>query len=736
MKLGTTPRRCALVGVCVIGAVWASAANATPQFQGVSTHAATNATSVTVTAPVGVVTGDVLIGSVDARLRSSTPVVPPPGWRLVRRDHGRSSAPLSKLTYVHVVAGDEPHAYTWRFRSTTNAVAVVAGYRGVNVVDPIRGHGSSTTLPRRPQRLRTGLAAAAAGDYVVALFATSGTGRIAPAEGMKERVDRGSGTGRRALHVELSDGAAQADRLPASPIASSSTRNVSNIGVVLTLAPRLDAPQRATVPSASPAGFTAATATGSVAKKSDFSMAVAAPVNLQAGGKASTAVSVAAQSGFAGTVTLSANGLPAGVTATLAPATIRTSGTAVLTLTATTAASQGSYTVTITGVSGALRHSVQLPVAVAPATIPAPSSTGEPAAPPPPTVTSTVGTQLPMPLVESGGSTFYVATTGSDANPGTSVAPWRTVQKALNTLSAGQIALVRAGNYTESLIATRSGSATSPITLRNFPGERPIITAAGGQTDNMTLQLGTGAAYLRIQGLTLQGATGPSTANIYAWGAAHDIELSYLEVRNSARQGLFADRTTARIQVRSSHFHDNGGTGPTQRDHNIYIEGANHLIASSLIRSAPNGYGVQIYPSNQNIMVVGNTITGNGRNGLLIGSDGSTSATGARIIGNIITGNGEYGIASYWGGSVGSANQVSRNLVWGNTAGNVAVTGVAVDGTITADPLFVNAAAGDFHLRGTSPALGQNTADFTPQVDLAGASRPLGGGPDLGAFEQ
>lgn len=735
MKLGSPLRRSALVGACAMGVVGVSTASAVPQFQGVSTKSASNATRIAVSPPGGLVAGDVLIGSVDARVRSSIPVVPPPGWRLVRRDHGSSSAPLSKLTYVHVVAGNEPDAYVWRFRSATNAVAIVAGYRGVDAGDPIRGHGSMTSLPRQPQWLRAGRATASAGDYVVALFATSGTGRIAPAGGLRERVERGVGSARRALHAELSDGAAET-ALATAPTALSSTRNASNVGVVLTLAGRLDAQQRAPSTSTSPVGVTPVTAADGVPPKADFGVAPSVPVTVKQGATATTAVSVTAQNGFAGTVTLTASGLPSGVTAAFAPATVRKSGTATLTITAAATAPAGSYTATVTGVSGALRHAMQVPVVVVAAPVTTPPSTGEPAAPPPSNGTSTVGAQLPAPLVESAGATFYVATTGSDANAGTASAPWRTVQKALNSLTPGQTALVRAGNYTESLLATRGGSATAPITIRNYPGERPIVTAAGGKTENMTLQLGAGAAYLRIQGLTLQGATGPSTANIYAWGSAHDIELSYLEVRNSARQGLFADRTTARIQIRSSHFHDNGGTGPTQRDHNIYIEGANHLIASSLIRSAPNGYGVQIYPSNQSIVVVGNTITGNGRNGLLIGSDGATSATGARIIGNIITGNGEYGIASYWGGSVGSGNQISRNLVWGNGAGNVAVTGITVDSTITANPLFVNAAAGDFHLQGTSPALGQGVGDYTPQVDLVGVARPVGGGPDLGAFEQ
>src|SRR5204863_2597708 len=44
---------------------------------------------------------------------------------------------------------------------------------------------------------------------------------------------------------------------------------------------------------------------------------------------------------------------------------------------------------------------------------------------------------LPARLPVSSGAVYHVAKTGSDTAPGTETAPWRTVQKALNTLRAG-----------------------------------------------------------------------------------------------------------------------------------------------------------------------------------------------------------------------------------------------------------------------------------------------------------
>jgi len=79
---------------------------------------------------------------------------------------------------------------------------------------------------------------------------------------------------------------------------------------------------------------------------------------------------------------------------------------------------------------------------------------------------------------------YYVATTGLDTNPGTAAQPWKTIQKALTVLTAGKTVLVRGGTYTcapspsfenVSLNPTNSGTSTAPITIRNYPGERPII---------------------------------------------------------------------------------------------------------------------------------------------------------------------------------------------------------------------------------------------------------------------
>jgi hypothetical protein len=60
-----------------------------------------------------------------------------------------------------------------------------------------------------------------------------------------------------------------------------------------------------------------------------------------------------------------------------------------------------------------------------------------------------------------------------------------------------------------------------------------------------------------------------------------------------------------------------------------------------------------------------------------------------------------------------------------------------LNGNISADPIFVNPSAGDFHLQAASPAMnaGTNSAPNLPVTDKDGRPRIIDGVVDMGAFE-
>ena len=283
---------------------------------------------------------------------------------------------------------------------------------------------------------------------------------------------------------------------------------------------------------------------------------------------------------------------------------------------------------------------------------------------------------------------------------------------------------------------SRAGTASAPFTIRNYPGERAVLLPGTGQSDNMPLQMGNGAAYVRLQGLVFQGANGSSTTNVYGWGNAHDIELSNCEITGSQRQGFFSEPSTRSIQIIDCNIHDNGGNGPVHLDHNIYIQGQGHVIANCRIANAPNGSNVQIYPSSDHIIVTENTIVGAGLDGIILGSDGGGTTSNLTLVNNVVAFNGRYGISTYWGGTVGTGNLATKNVVWGNNSGQLVGNGITYTANTIADPRFVNRPGGDFHVQAGSPAIDLGQIEYALPDDLDGGARPQGAGPDVGTYER
>ena len=113
----------------------------------------------------------------------------------------------------------------------------------------------------------------------------------------------------------------------------------------------------------SPNGPGLVNALAASAPKPSFTIS-AAPNSLTVtqGNESSTTVDIAAQNAFTGSVTLSATGLPGGVTANFSPNPATTSST--LSLTASASAATGTVTVTVTGTSSALTDSTSFGLTV------------------------------------------------------------------------------------------------------------------------------------------------------------------------------------------------------------------------------------------------------------------------------------------------------------------------------------------------------------------------------------
>jgi hypothetical protein len=130
---------------------------------------------------------------------------------------------------------------------------------------------------------------------------------------------------------------------------------------------------------------------------------------------------------------------------------------------------------------------------------------------------------LALAATSAAAATYYVATTGSDANPGTSNAPFATPQKAvtLSTNVAGDLIYVRGGIYNLStqVKPAKAGAAGNYSRLWAFPGEQPVFDFSTMATTDKALDVRKD--YWHVKGIEVRKA--PSNG-IFVGGAGVIIE--------------------------------------------------------------------------------------------------------------------------------------------------------------------------------------------------------------------
>jgi uncharacterized membrane protein len=244
---------------------------------------------------------------------------------------------------------------------------------------------------------------------------------------------------------------------------------------------------------------------GAVTAATTFALAIGAPsftlsagnLSLGQGTSNTSYISVTPQNGFAGSVTLSASGLPSGVTASFSPNPTTESN--LLTLTASSSATVGQYNVTITGKSGALTETTTFALAIA-----APSFTISAAS---------------LSLGQGISSTNYVnvnplngftgsVTLSASGLPGGVTAffsPNPTTTGYNNTLTLTASSSAAAGQYNVT-ITGKSGALTETTTFALTIGTPSFTLSAG----SVSLGQGTfGTSYVNVN--SLNGFTGSVT---------------------------------------------------------------------------------------------------------------------------------------------------------------------------------------------------------------------------------
>ena len=285
--------------------------------------------------------------------------------------------------------------------------------------------------------------------------------------------------------------------------------------------------------------------------------------------------------------------------------------------------------------------------------------------------------------------TWYVdALTGSDANDGSAAHPLASIQAAIERAAEGDRILVGPGTYspinTSNKVLRIVGTAGPSETVIDARWTGPCaILGAMDEVFSYPWRLTTNSV---VEGFTLRNGFGLLYSDEYVYG------------------GGVLGGSLVRCVVTGCQSDCGGGTYKT------YLESC--LVTGNY--TWEGGGGGTFAGKAVNCTVVGNT-TYYGWN---------EEANYTAFYNSIVWGDGE------------------RTLDWDDEDGGAwysCVDGRAAEdgeGLVLTDPLFLDAADGDYRLQAESPCVdaGQ-TMEFFSDLDLAGNPRVAGNGPDMGAYE-
>lgn len=392
---------------------------------------------------------------------------------------------------------------------------------------------------------------------------------------------------------------------------------------------------------------------------------------------------------------------------------------------------------------------------------------------------------------------YVVSATGNDSNVGSAALPWKTLQKAADSVKAGDTVLVNNGTYAGFRVRT-SGTSAARITFRAKIKHGAKINGVGPKGDPDLISV-LSASYITIDGFEVFGAPragigvrswftddGSDTRdnivqNCYSHenglpsGGAHDgiftgFALNFTAQDNicdrNGEHGIYisnsADRPTLRRNICSNNracgiqLNADLNTGNGTQDGLI----SNWLVERNILFGNGTSGGAAInLDGDINGICRNNLIYNNLATGIALYSiDGALASRNNIIVNNTIYNPNSRRAAIYLDNGANnnvifnnillSAKGIEAGVVSGlahdyNIASSFVGTAKAAHETIVslsnASALFKNAAGNDFHLSLTSLAREKGIGSFTGRSampgDLEGNFRPAGAAFDIGCYE-
>jgi hypothetical protein len=403
--------------------------------------------------------------------------------------------------------------------------------------------------------------------------------------------------------------------------------------------------------------------------------------------------------------------------------------------------------------------------------------------------------------VDAYAATYYVAKTGSsDTNPCTAEAPCLTIKRGLSRLKAGDVLEVEEGTYDETSnrpntsvwLNVPSGFPNRYTTLRAAEGAEVWVqptefNSSSGIHSIMSMGFG-GQHHVKVENINLDASELPQEDMRIVYGfdglglrtsdgnPSHHLIFEGMEIRGTTGHGFVLRHNYAAV-IREMHIHDghsaegvsaaaaclylhpnprnrNGGVLENSLFENcdlgIKLEGwSNYIIRNNVVTGmgsltdAAHGDGImhQVQPSSgwrpTNGLLYNNVIHGVAKSGITFAGDGS-DYTNVKVYNNTIYDAGLTCISDCSGQAARCPfNASDASLIKNNICHDVQVLTNLPAGNFDEDPLFMDAASGDFRLQEASGAIDAGVSLPQVSTDMLGVKRPQpsGGKWDMGAFE-
>jgi hypothetical protein len=339
---------------------------------------------------------------------------------------------------------------------------------------------------------------------------------------------------------------------------------------------------------------------------------------------------------------------------------------------------------------------------------------------------------------------LYVAPTGSDSNPGTQTAPFRTILKASNVAKPGTRVNVAPGVYYGGFKTSTSGTSSARISyVSTVPWGAKIIPSSGTTARTAWMVMGN---YNDVIGFEVDGKSNLTWKNGIASGASnvlfqgnlvHHIATDPAMCDGNGGSGLNATHYYYGVNVDmiGNVVHDVGSRG-CKYIHGFYMATSGN-VKNNIAYDVGN-WGIHLWHDAQHVNIANNTIARSG-GGITVGGGGFyhiTVTDYVNVSNNIVYAN-DKGISEQ--GTDGTHNTYSNNLIYANGKYNTPSVFSAsvphVTGTINADPQFIDYTGNNYRVKNTSRAIDNGSSTYAPSVDIVNVSRPQGGRVDIGAYE-